>query len=105
MLICRCAENLSNLSVVYRQVGQPRLAELAREKAQAANAADLARQKNANLSAGGAVEWVDTAALVQSPDQWADPPARPATSAGQEGPAPAKPVYGMAPAFGPPTLR
>ncbi len=33
VLVCRCWENLNNLSVVYRQVGQQRLAELAAEKA------------------------------------------------------------------------
>ena len=86
VLVCRCAENLNNLSVVYRQPGQPRLAELAAQKAQAAKAAEPARQKSASLSAGGSVEWVDPAALAQSPDQWADPPAKPATTAGQQGP-------------------
>ena len=33
VLVCRCAENLNNLSVVYRQLGEQRLAELAAEKA------------------------------------------------------------------------
>ena len=86
VLVCRCSENLNNLSVVYRQVGQQRLAELAAEKARVAKAAEIARQKNASLSAGGAVEWVDPAALAQSPGQWADPPARPATPAGPQDP-------------------
>ena len=87
VLVCRCAENLNNLSVVYRQLGQQRLAELAAEKAQVAKAAEIARQKSASLSAGGTVEWVDPAALAQSPGQWADPPAKPATAAGQQDPA------------------
>ena len=75
VLVFRSWENLNNLSVVYRHVGQQRLAELAAQKAQAAKAAELARQKSARLSADGTVEWVDPAALAQSPDQWADPPA------------------------------
>ena len=92
VLVCRCSENLNNLSVVYRQVGQQRLAELAAEKARAAKAAEIARQKSASLSAGGTVEWVDPAALVQPPGQWADPPAQPATTAGA-----ARPRAGQAP--------
>jgi hypothetical protein len=79
VLVCRCAENLNNLSAVYRQIGQQQLAGLAAEKARAAKAAEVARQKSASLSAGGTVEWVDPAALAQSPGPWADPPARPAT--------------------------
>lgn len=82
VLICRCPENLNNLSVVYRQVGQQRLAELAAEKAQVAKAGQIARQRNARLSAGGTVEWVNPAALAQSSGQWIDPAARPATTAG-----------------------
>jgi tetratricopeptide (TPR) repeat protein len=111
VLVYRCAENLNNLGVVYRHLGQPRLAELAAEKAQVAKAAELARQKSANLSAGGSVEWVDPAALAQSPDQWADPSAKPATTAGQQDHAapnttPAKPVVGTAPIpYGPATTR
>ena len=77
VLVYRCSENLNNLSVVYRQLGQPRLAELAVEKAQAAKAAEIARQKSASLSAGGTVEWVDPTALAQSPGQWADPASKP----------------------------
>ncbi len=111
VLLCRCAENLNNLSVVYREVGQPRLADLAAEKAHSAKAAELARQKSANLSAGGMVEWVDPAALAQSSGQWADPPARTAATAGPQAPAtvnPASsnPVVGQAPPpFGPVTPR
>ncbi len=109
VLVCRCSENLNNLSVVYRQVGQQRLAELAAEKARVAKAAEIARQKNASLSAGGAVEWVEPAALAQSPGQWADP-ARPAATAGPQDPAanraPDKPVSGLLPVpFAPGTLR
>jgi tetratricopeptide (TPR) repeat protein len=106
VLVCRCAENLNNLSVVYRQVGQQRLAELAAEKARIAKAEEVARQKSASLSAGGTVAWVDPSALVQSAGQWADPPAKPATTAAQQDTATAghtadKPI-GLAPApFGP----
>jgi hypothetical protein len=88
VLVCRCSENLGNLSVVYRHLDQPRLAELAADKAQAAKAEESARQKNASLSAGGTVAWVDPAALVQSTSQWADPPARSATPAVQQDLAP-----------------
>jgi hypothetical protein len=87
VLLCRCSENLANLSVVYRQVGQQRLADLAAEKGRAAKAEEVARQKNARLSAGGTVAWVDPGALVQSPGQWADSPAKAATAVGQQGPA------------------
>jgi hypothetical protein len=97
VLVCRCAENLNNLSVVYRQTGQQRLGELAAEKAQVAKAEETARQKSARLSAGGTVEWVDPSALAQSPDQWADPAAKPAGQPGP-GPAPSKPVVGLVPA-------
>jgi hypothetical protein len=86
VLICRCAENLSNLSVVYRQMGQPHLADLAAEKSRLAKAEESARQKRASLSAGGSVEWVDPDTLAQSAGQWADPAAKPATAGGQQGP-------------------
>ena len=111
VLVYRCSENLTNLSVVYRRLGQQRLAELAAEKAQVAKAAEIARQKSASLSAGGSVEWVDSAALAQSPDQWADPPTKPAATAGPQGPAatnpaPSKPVVGIVPVpYGPATTR
>jgi len=95
VLVYRCSGNLDNLSVVYRQLGEPRLAALAAEKAQVAKAAEIARQKNASLSASGTVQWVDPTALAQSPGQWADPAAKPATTAGQQDPA--KPVVGLAP--------
>ncbi len=97
VLIYRCPENLSNLSVVYRQVGEPRLAELAGEKAQVAQTVEIARQKNASLAAGGQVQWVDPAALAQQSSPWNDPPARPATAAGEQGPAASSAVVGQAP--------
>jgi len=111
VLVCRCSENLNNLSFVYRHLGQQHLAELASAKAQAAKAVEVARQKSANLSAGGSVEWVDPAALAAAPDQWSDPSAKPAVPAGQQDPAAAspassRPVVGMSPApFGPATAR
>jgi hypothetical protein len=110
VLVCRCPENLNNLSAVYRQVGQQRLAELAAEKARAAKAEEVARQKSASLLAGGSVAWVDPAALVQSPGQWADPPAQPASTIGQQSPTPAKPApdrpVGLVPApFGSALMR
>jgi len=111
VLVCRCAENLTNLGIVYRQTGQPRLADLAAEKARLAKAAETARQKSARLAAGGAVEWVDPAALAQSPGQWADPPARPATTAVPQDTATAghsadKPVAGILPTpFSPALMR
>jgi len=111
VLVCRCSENLNNLSVAYRQVGQQHLAELALQKAQVAKAAEITRQKNASLSAGGTVEWVNPAALVPSPGPWVDPPAKSAATVGKQGPGPAsptstQPVFGLAPApFGPTTTR
>ncbi len=109
VLVCRCSENLNNLSVVYRHLGEPRLAELAADKAQVAKAEENARQKNASLSAGGTVAWVDPAALVQSASPWVDPPAKPATTPGPD-PAPAgatsgRPI-GLVPVpFGSATMR
>ena len=100
VLVCRCAENLNNLSVVYRQVGQQRLAELAAEKAQAAKAAEIARQKNASLSAGGAV----AVGRSRRPGPVAGPVGRSAgQAAGPQDPAAAspalaKPVVGQMPA-------
>ena len=47
VLVCRCSENLSNLSVVYRQVGEQRLAELAAEKAQVAKGRRLPDRERA----------------------------------------------------------
>jgi hypothetical protein len=110
VLICRCSDNLSNLSLVYRQIGESRLAELAAEKCRRAKESEIARQKSASLAAGGTVEWVDPSTLVQSSDQWIDPPARPATTFGQQGPATPpptpKPVVGILPVpFGPATAR
>jgi hypothetical protein len=111
VLVCRCSENLNNLSVVYRQVGEQRLAELAAGKAQVAKTEEIARQKSASLSAGGKVEWVDPAALAQSPGQWADPAPRPAAPVGQQDPASAsaasaKPAVGLAPTpYGPAIAR
>ncbi len=105
VLVCRCSENLNNLSVVYRQVGQQRLAELAAEKAHVAKAEEMARRKSSSLSAGGTVQWVDPAALAQSPGPWVDPPAKPATPASQQDPAPGKAV-GLGPApFGSAGMR
>jgi tetratricopeptide (TPR) repeat protein len=98
VLVCRCPENLNNLSVVYRQVGEPRLADLAVEKAQVARATEIARLKNANLSDGGKVQWVDPTALAQSSGRWDDSPSKPAPAAGQQGPAPSAPVVGLMPA-------
>ncbi len=96
VLVCRCSENLNNLSVVYRHLGEPRLADLAVEKAQAAKAEESTRQKSANLSAGGTVAWVDPAALVQSANAWTDGPAKSATSAGQQDLAPGRRGVGKA---------
>jgi tetratricopeptide (TPR) repeat protein len=105
VLVYRCAENLTNLSIVYRQLGEPRLAELAAQKAQAAKDAEIARQKRASRSAGGMVEWVDSAALPIGPDQWIDPPARAAAVAGPSEAAAAKPAGLPLAPFAPTTIR
>lgn len=87
VLVNRRSENFNNLSVVYRRLGQQRLAELATQKALAAKAAETARQRNASLLAGGSVQWVNPADLVQSQEPWVDPSAKPAATANQQGPA------------------
>jgi hypothetical protein len=84
--VCRTAENLKNLSVVYRRLGVPQLADLAAQDAESVKAAEVARLKSGNLSAGGAVQWVGPEALPAPSAQWADVPARPAATAA---PAPA----------------
>jgi hypothetical protein len=84
--VCRTAENLKNLSVVYRRLGDARLSDLAAQDAASVKAAEVARQKCGNLSAGGAVQWVGPEALPTPSAQWADVPARPAATAA---PAPA----------------
>jgi tetratricopeptide (TPR) repeat protein len=105
VLICRTSENLNNLSVVYRQLGEQRLSALAAQKSQVAKASEIAQQKSANLAAGGAVQWVDPAALAQSPGQWADP-ARPAATIGQAGPMTSQPAVGLTPSpYGPTTTH
>jgi tetratricopeptide (TPR) repeat protein len=105
VLVCRTSENLNNLSVVYRQMGDQRLAALAADKAQAAKAAEVARQRDARLSADGSVEWVDPAALAQSPGQWADPPQR-SNMPVQPGSNQPQPVIGLPPApYGPAAVR
>ncbi len=48
VLVNRRSENFNNLSVVYRRLGQQRLAELATQKALAAKVAENARQRNAS---------------------------------------------------------
>ena len=72
VLASRCSENLKNLSAVYRQVGEQRLAALATQKAQVALDKEVAQLKNAKLSGGGAVKWVDPAILAQSPGELPD---------------------------------
>ena len=87
VLVNRRSENFNNLSVVYRRLGQQRLAELAAQKALAAKAAETARQRNASLLAGGSVQWVNPADLAQSREAWVGPSAKPAATANQQGPA------------------
>jgi hypothetical protein len=91
--ICRCTENLRNLSVVYRQLGETRLAELAARDAEAARAAEVARQRSGGRSTGGAVQWVDQSAFAKPSGQWTDLPARPAANAAAtQGPTAANPA-------------
>ena len=79
--VCRTAENLKNLSVVYKRIGDARLADLAAKDAETAKVAEAARQRSGSLSAGGAVQWVGPDALPAPSAQWADVPARPAAPA------------------------
>ena len=65
VLVCRCSENLGNLSEVYRRIGQQRLAELAAEKARLAKPTLDRRQKRVSLSAWRHGQWVDPAALAE----------------------------------------
>ena len=90
VLVCRCAENLNNLSVVYRQVGQQRLAELAAEKAQAAKAAEMpGRRVPASRPAARSSGWIPR----PWPSRRASGPIRRQSRrhAGQQGPAAARP--------------
>jgi tetratricopeptide (TPR) repeat protein len=96
--VCPCAENLRNLSIVFRQLGDLRAAELAGRDADAARAAELARQRSHNRFAGGAVQWVDPSAMPKPTGQWSDSPVRPSAAAttppgaAMAGPAPGQPT-------------
>jgi hypothetical protein len=79
--VCRTAENLKNLSVVYRRLGEAPLADLAAQDSASVKAAEVARQKSGSLSADGAVQWVGPEALPAPSAQWADVPARPSATA------------------------
>jgi tetratricopeptide (TPR) repeat protein len=80
--VCRTVENLKNLSVVYRHLGEARLGDLAAQDAESAKVAEATRQRSGSRSAGGAVQWVGPEALPAPSAQWADVPARPAAPAG-----------------------
>jgi hypothetical protein len=98
--VCRTPENLKNLSVVYRHLGDARSSDLAAQDAGAAKAAEIARQKSGSLSAGGAVQWVGPDALPAPSAQWADVPARPAAApATAPAPTTANAAAGQAPAM------
>ncbi len=104
--VCRCAENLKNLSTVYKRLGNFRLAELAARDSESAKAAELARQKNNSLSAGGAVQWVGPDALAKASGQWSDGPVRPAAPTAGQASATGGIVAGQpATPFSPPVIR
>lgn len=102
--VCPCAENLSNLSAVYRRLGNVRLADLAARDAESAKAAELARQRNNNRFAGGTVQWVDPGAMAQPAGQWTDLPVRPAAAYSPSGSASAGPGPAAGPATGPSSM-
>jgi hypothetical protein len=103
-MICHCAENLGNLSAVYRQLGDARLANMAARDAEMARAAEIARQRSNSRLAGGAVQWVDPSALAKPNAQWSDAPARPAAPAQSPAAANAAPGQPSAP-FAAPMIR
>jgi hypothetical protein len=78
--VCSTSENLKNLSVVYRQLGEAQLADTVARDAESAKAAALARQRSGSLSAGGAVQWVGPDAMTQPTAPWSDVPVRPAAA-------------------------
>ena len=67
--------NLGNLAVVYGQLGQPRLAQQARQQAEAVRRAEVQRLRARQISAGGAVQWVDPRVLAETGVETPDPPA------------------------------
>jgi polysaccharide export outer membrane protein len=67
--------NLGNLAVVYGQLGQSRLAAQARQRAEAARRSEIERLRARQISAGGAVRWVDPRAFAQTGIETPDPPA------------------------------
>jgi tetratricopeptide (TPR) repeat protein len=79
--VCPCSENLSNLSAVYRRLGNVRMADIAARDAESAKARELARQRSNNRFAGGSVQWVDASVMARPSGQWTDMPVRPAASA------------------------
>ncbi len=66
--------------MVYGQLGQPRLAQQARQQAEAVRRAEVQRLRARQISAGGAVQWVDPRVLAQTGVETPDPPTGPARS-------------------------
>ena len=84
------AASLGNLAVVYQQLGERRLAAATFEQSRIAAADEAARRKNAQLSAGGLVQWVSPPALAQAGYQVAEAPPRNAPAAQPAAPPPAE---------------
>ena len=90
--VFRCSENLRNLSSVYRQMGEMRLAEMAARDAEAAGAVEFARKRATHA---GGVDWVDTESMARASSQWTDMPARSSPNAAARG-AMSAPTVGQA---------
>ncbi len=111
LLISRQSTTLNNLAVVYRHLGQPRLADQARQQAELTHAREVAQLRARQTSANGLVQWIDPRGFAETMGDSTNPPrtvpAQPTTLATRQ-PVPAfqapPPAYqSLAPAYQPPT--
>ena len=98
-------ENLTNLAIVYQQMGEQRLAGVTYQRAEMARRAEAVRMKGSQNSAGGLVQWVSPQALAQSGGQsaGASPASAPpgATDNNGSGSPAKRPILGWLPGAGP----
>jgi hypothetical protein len=74
VMTMRQSASVYNLSVVYRQLGQPRVADQLRQEADALHRTEVARLNARQTSADGMVQWMDPRAFAQTNVQGANPP-------------------------------
>jgi tetratricopeptide (TPR) repeat protein len=68
LAICPQSAGYRNLAIVYDRLGEPRMAQVARQEAAAAQQAELARNATQGAVSGQPVQWVDPARFAQAGD-------------------------------------